>query len=452
MVSKVGRPSGADSSGIFRRPRLVLKLKRFEDLPGILAKTKNYPSPVRMVGADYSQTRCVGGDGGTTVDSAGLNKILEFGETFVRAQAGVRVGTLVQALAERGLELPLTPEMGQISLGAAAVTTLPQASFDAGVAQMSSCVAEIKMITPQGKQMVVNERQRDLMRVLRSSFGLLGVVHEVVLRVRPMTPVKIDYQVLSLKDFTARFNSIVNAPGALRLHISPFTDKITVERRTLDESASVTRSGIWQVRNSVMRNVLPAFGSTVGSVLAAPGLRAVMLSGMQRALRATLDRGARGVVLYSHEWLRDMPQEAWKARHTYSLWAFPQADYPKLLAEYFALCKSYYKEHRYRSNLISGASRLHQDKGSLFSVSYSGPMITLEPSSTGEQGWDDFLIDFNDFASGMGGTPTFNQTRALQPEHVAKSFGERVKLFSALRQRTDPLNRLRNSYFAHLLG
>jgi FAD/FMN-containing dehydrogenase len=452
MVNKVGRPHGADSSGIFRRPRLVFKLKRFEDLPGILAKTKNYPSPVRMVGADYSQTRCVGGDGGTTVDTGGLNKILEFGEGFVRAQAGVRVGTLVQALAERGLELPLTPEMGQISLGAAAVTTLPQASFDTGIAQLSSCVVEIKMITPQGKQMVVTERQRDLMRVLRSSFGLLGVVHEVVLRVRPMTPVKIDYQVLSLKDFTTRFKSLVNAPGALRLHISPFTDKITVERRTLDESASVTRSGIWQVRNSVMRNVLPAFGSTVGSVLAAPGLRAVMLSGVQRALRATLDRGARGVVLYAHEWMRDMPQEAWKARHTYSLWAFPQADYPKLLAEYFALCKAYYKEHRYRSNLISGASRLHQDKGSLFSVSYAGPMITLEPSSTGEQGWDDFLIDFNDFASGMGGTPTFNQTRALQPEHVAKSFGERVKLFSALRQRTDPLNRLRNSYFANLLA
>src|SRR5580704_1183592 len=452
MVSKVTGSRSADSSGIYRRPRLVIRLKRFEDLPTVLAKTKSYPTPIRMVGADYSQTRCVGGDGGTTVDTGALDKILEFGETTVRAQAGVRLGTLVHALAERGLELPLTPEMGQISLGAVAVTTLPQASYGVGLAQLSSCVTELKLITPQGKQMTVTERQRDLMRVLRSSFGLLGVVHEVVLRVRPLTPVKIDYQVLSLKEFAGRFSSIINAPGALRLHISPFNDRITVERRTLDESASLSRSGIWQVRNSVMRNVLPAFGSTVGSVLAAPGLRAVMLSGMQRALRATLDRGSRGVVLYSHEWLRDMPQEAWKARHTYSLWAFPQADYPKLLAEYFALCKSYYKEHRYRSNLISGASRLHQDKGSLFSVSYAGPMITLELSSTGEQGWDDFLIDFNDFASGMGGTPTFNQTRALQPEHVAKSFGERVKLFSALRQRTDPLNRLRNSYFAHLLG
>jgi hypothetical protein len=35
---------------------------------------------------------------------------------------------------------------------------------------------------------------------------------------------------------------------------------------------------------------------------------------------------------------------------------------------------------------------------------------------------------------------------------VTKSFGERAKLFRALRQRTDPLNRLHNSYFAHLLG
>jgi FAD/FMN-containing dehydrogenase len=316
------------------------------------------------------------------------------------------------------------------------------------MAQMASCVAEMKIITPQGKQMVVTDRERDLMRVLRSSFGLLGVVHEVVLRVRPLTAVKIDYEVFSLKEFGARYRSLIQSDDALRLHISPFHDRITVERRTRDESAPLTRSGIWQIRQSVMRNVLPAFGSTVGSVLAAPGLRATVLSGVHRALGGS----ARGVAMYAHEWMRDMPKEAWKARHTYSLWAFPQADYAKVLGEYFAFCKSYYKEHRFRGNVVSGASRLHQDRGSLFSASYSGPMFTLEPSSSGEQGWDDFLIDFNDFASAHGGTPTFNQTRALQPEHVAKAFGERAKLFRALRQRTDPLNRLRNSYFAYLLG
>jgi hypothetical protein len=38
----------------------------------------------------------------------------------------------------------------------------------------------------------------------------------------------------------------------------------------------------------------------------------------------------------------------------------------------------------------------------------------------------------------------------LKPEHIAKAFGDRAKLFRALRQRTDPLNRLCNSYFAGL--
>jgi FAD/FMN-containing dehydrogenase len=453
MVSKVNRSPGADASGVYRRPRLVLRAKRPEEIPAILANSKTYPTPVRMVGADYSQTRCVGGDGGTTVDTGGLDKILEYGEDTVRAQAGVRVGTLARALAERGQELLLTPEMGNISVGALAVTTCPQASHTAGLAQLSSLVTELKLITPQGKQMTVLERDRDLMRVLRSSFGLLGVVHEVVLRVQPLTPVKIDYQVLSLKDFSARYASMVAAPGALRLHISPFDDRIIVERRTLlDEGVNLSRSGIWQIRNSVMRNVLPAFGSTVGSVLSSPGLRSAVVSGVQRALRATLDPTAKGVVMHAHEWMRELPQEPWKARYTYSLWAFPQDQFPKVLGAYFAFCKTHYKEHRYRCNVVSGASRLHQDRGSLFSASYSGAMFTLEPSSTGDRGWDDFLIDFNDFASALGGTPTFNQTRALQPEHVAKAFGDRVKLFRALRQRTDPLNRLRNSYFAYLLG
>src|SRR5271170_2060610 len=164
MVVKVNRSRGPDTaaSGLYRRPRLVMQARRAEDIPAILANTKNYPTPVRIVGGDYSQTRCVGGDGGTTVNLSSLDKILEFEETTVRAQAGVRVGTLVRALAERGQELALTPEMGHMTLGAVAVTTLPQASHQPGVAQLSSLVKEMKLITPQGKSMTVTERNPDL--------------------------------------------------------------------------------------------------------------------------------------------------------------------------------------------------------------------------------------------------------------------------------------------------
>jgi hypothetical protein len=178
----------------------------------------------------------------------------------------------------------------------------------------------------------------------------------------------------------------------------------------------------------------------------------MVLSGVQRAMHATLDRASRGVVMYAHEWMRELPRESYKARFTYSLWGFPQDSFPQLLTQYFKFCRAYYQQHRYRCNVMHSSMRLHRDRSALFSPSYNGPAFTLEPSSTGDEGWDDFLIDFNEFASAHGGTPTFNQTRALQPEHITKAFGERLKLFRALRQRGDTINRLRNSYFAHLLG
>jgi hypothetical protein len=450
MVLKVNSPSHLENSASFRRPRLMLRPTRAQDIPAILQKVKTYPSPVRAVGADYSQTRCAGSDGGTVIDTGALDKIVEFQDGTVRAEAGVRVGTLVRALTERNLELPLTPDIGNMSVGALAVTTLPQASQAAGMAQMASCVKELKLITPQGRQITVTERDQDLLRVLRSSFGLLGIVHEVVLHVAPLRQIKVDYEVFSLGEFTARYPAIIGTPGALRLHLAPFSDRVTVERRTVDRGNSTSRSGIWQIRNSVMRNVLPAFGASIGSVLAAPGLRNAVLSGVHRALNATQTREGRGVVMYAHEWMRELPAGSWKARYTHSLWGFPERDYPRLLADYFAFCRSYFRQHRYRCNLVAGASRLHRDRSSLFSVSYAENMITLEPSSAGEQGWDDFLIDFNDFASDHGGVPTFNQTRALTPEHVAKAFGERAEFFGSLRRRTDALNRLHNSYFANL--
>jgi hypothetical protein len=149
-----------------------------------------------------------------------------------------------------------------------------------------------------------------------------------------------------------------------------------------------------------MRNVLPAFGSTVGSVLSAPGLRNAVLSGVQRALRATLDPAARGVVMYAHEWMRDLPQEAWKARYTHTRCGdFPQADYPRVLAEYFAFCKSYYKQQSLP--LQRGQRREPPAPGPQLAVQRELRRPHVHPRAFLDRrpGWADFLIDFNDFAS-----------------------------------------------------
>ena len=63
----------------------------------------------------------------------------------------------------------------------------------------------------------------------------------------------------------------------------------------------------------------------------------------------------------------------------------------------------------------------------MLSPSLTGPVITLDPSSTGDEGWEDFVIEFNEFCSQRGGLPLLNQTRALTKEQVALAFGGRLK-------------------------
>jgi len=69
--------------------------------------------------------------------------------------------------------------------------------------------------------------------------------------------------------------------------------------------------------------------------------------------------------------------------------AFPQTRLPELIGAYFEFCKSYYKQHRYRGNVVSGAARLHQDRGSLLAQAIRTD-VHPGASSSGEQGWDDF--------------------------------------------------------------
>jgi hypothetical protein len=78
-------------------------------------------------------------------------------------------------------------------------------------------------------------------------------------------------------------------------------------------------------------------------------------------------------------------------------------------------------------------------------------MITLDPSSTGDAGWEDFVIEFNEFCSQRQGTPLLNQTRSLTREQTCQAFGERWKLFNGFRKRLDPDDRMLNVYFAQLL-
>jgi lysylphosphatidylglycerol synthetase-like protein (DUF2156 family) len=67
--------------------------------------------------------------------------------------------------------------------------------------------------------------------------------------------------------------------------------------------------------------------------------------------------------------------------------------------------------------------RLTGDTNSSFSYSSNGPVMTFDPVSTGNRGWEEFLAAYNEFCSQHGGSPLFNQTGSLTREQIEKALG-----------------------------
>jgi hypothetical protein len=122
------------------------------------------------------------------------------------------------------------------------------------------------------------------------------------------------------------------------------------------------------------------------------------------------------------------------------------------LAEYFRFCQNYHKLHGYRPNLPDVGYCIAHDAQSLLSYSFDEPVVTIDPVSTRNKGWDDFLLAYNEFCSEQGGAPLLNQTYGVTRLQVEKAFKDRFEKFAEYRKIYDPGDRLLNEYFRELLA
>ena len=77
--------------------------------------------------------------------------------------------------------------------------------------------------------------------------------------------------------------------------------------------------------------------------------------------------------------------------------------------------------------------------------------MTLDPVSTGDSGWNEFLDAYNIFCSNHDGIPLFNQTRSLTREQIVKAFSARLDNFQIFRKQYDPKDRLLNDFFKQII-
>jgi len=433
-------------------PKVVVDAMYVEEIVAILRDRERYPNPVRAVGSNDAATPCGAADGGTLIVMRKMDRIVEIGEDLVTAQAGALYSDVARELREHDLQFFVNADLGGLTMGAAACGGAAGASMPGELGQTASYATSIKMVTPAGELVEITEADGELMRVARSSLGLLGIVTEVTFRVRPLAPMWVHQRRYGLEAFARELPLLTERAESIALSVDPFTDTVLVELRGYhDEQAGEKLTGRpWSLRSAIRARWAPLLARIVDRVPVRPAHRVLgdLCSRLVVLLSTRLVTGERTAAPAQ---LVERPSAA-GGRSTSSTWAFPEERYADCLRRYFELSRRYEREHGYRPNLLGTGRRIAADESSLLSCSSGGAAMTLDPVSTGGAGWEGFLRAFNDLCGELDGVPALDQTGLLTRAQVDGAFVDRAALLDRYRRRYDPADRMLNPYFAELLG
>lgn len=435
-------------------PAVIVEAESVEQIINVLKNRERYPSPVRAVGSNHSTTACGVAEGGTLIVMRKMDRIIEIRDDRVTVQAGALYFDVAQELRKHGLQFYVNVELGNLTIGSACSGGTKDASMPGEFGQVASYAVSIKMITPDGKLVEITENDGELMQVTRSSYGLFGIIYEATFKVRPLVPMRVYHKHYSFDEFARQLPALKTQGESIMMYLNPFTDTVMVEfRKYHDKFGAFRRVTDWQwkLRNAIWSHYAPLYGHMVSTLIPFKRARYFLTDLYNRLIVLVATTIVRGQNTAASAQLIKYPFVSDASRYTFSIWAFPEDTYIESLRRYMEFSKEYSRTKGYRVNLLSVGYRIAADKSSLFSYSFDGPVMTFDPVSTGNPGWEDFLHAYNELASGLGGVPLFNQTNFLTRDQVSKAFKDRPQLFESYRQKYDPGDRLLNAYFKELL-
>jgi FAD/FMN-containing dehydrogenase len=439
---------------IVSHPAVIVDANSVDDIVAVLKDPVTYPSPVRAVGSNHSTAPCGVADGGTLIRMK-MNQILNIdaANNTLTVQADCTHLQMAKALEAQNLQFYVNTEIGSLSAGSASCAGTKDASFPGEYGQVGSYVIGVKMVLPSGDLWEVTEAdQPDVMQLVRCSYGLFGIIYEVTYKVKPLTPMHVHHTTYSLADFLTALPDLKALGYSLMYYMFPFVDKITVEFRKYNPTATGDPEHFgWMIRNQLWGTSGPKIGHDVEQNFSIPAIRYAIIDSLNAFWRSQLENVVVGDHTIPGDQIIDYPPVSNDSRYTFSLFAFPEDEFPTAITDFYKFCNDYYHQNGYRSNLLYVGYFIARDQNALLSYSWDGNVMTLDPVSTANPGWEDFLAAYNQFCTDHNGLPLLNQTPGLTPAIVQKAFGTRLQTLSDARKQYDPTNRLLNSYFAGLL-
>ncbi len=438
-------------------PCVVAQAYSVDDIVRIVKDRERYPSPVRAAGSQHSTTLCIEANSGTIVDVTNLDKILAIDDQAltITMQPGVRYIDAAKALEKVGLTFHINFEIGNATVGSVACVATKESAFPGGYSQVASYLIAARMVLPSGEIREVDEREPELLRVVRSSFGLLGILVEVTFRVRKLQALQVRHIAYSLDALADNLPRLISeaqqADESMMLYDFPHLDKVVVEY--LRYVAGPIRSHWqWRLRNWLWSTVAPGVGRLVADNVPTCWLRDRLHNAFQRLCIALLTLVVRGKATSPPDQIVQYAETAGYAAMTFSIWAFPEHEFAETIRAYFQFCKDYYKQHGFRCDMPNGGYRVAKDTRSLLSYSSKETMLTIDPATNGIAGWNAFLVAYNAFAIARHGRPLINLTTWLTPEQVQIAFGDEIAVFQKFRRELDPTNRMYSGFFRKLFG
>jgi hypothetical protein len=428
-------------------PAATVEVSTPTEIQQVLMDVKRYPSPVRPIGSGSSMTRCVTANGGTQLDLSTMNRVLKIERDRVTVQPGISLTELADILSDEGLELIGGFDLANRTVGGAVSAAGLEASMAGDVGQFASHALQLKVLSPNGKKFVVSEKTKSLLALMRLSYGLLGVVYEVTLRVRPVQGFAVQTAKVSFKDFGKLGAKLLSATAGVKLYLLPFRDRIYFELRSPAAEGDPGRKFAWRLKDWAVYSALPEAARSIGMAVPIRQIRYPLIDSLSQVAQSLVNNALLRSGSNSVEQSGRYRLHGSKRRFTYTTWAFPAGTFANTALAYKLFCKEYYARTGFRCDMPTVAFRLNRDRSALLSPSFDTPMFTLSPLSTQVDGWDDFLLDFADFAAKHRGVPFFNQTRNATPEVVTQRFGTRLAFFNKVRRELDPYDRLVNSFF-----
>lgn len=437
-------------------PQQVASPQSVEELQAILRDPITYPSPVRAVGSFHSLTPCPASTG-TMIEMKQMNKVISIDKDkmTLTAQAGLEIIEASKALRAQKLQMMLNIEIGNMTLGSAACCHSKDALDGFELGQVCSYVTGMKWVTPSGDLAEANaDDNLELMQLMRSSYGLCGVIYEVTMKIEPIEALHFTYLPRPIDELTQEeVDGILDSSEGL---VCWTVEKTAVFQQCHRVSSpNILSTLLADIRHTLWNFVGADTGHLIDTFIQNKKLRDALQDGdfdIAKLLYGYLHLTG-GITILAPDKTIDYTHTPQDARYAFTFWAFPRSQWLATLQAYLDFADDYFKKTGFRCNMPLGAYHIRVDKSSILSYTYDEEVFSLDPihAPTDQQAWADFLKAFNLFAYQHEGIPLLNQSPFVTREQVEAAFGDRWKQFSDKVRAADPKGRMLNQFFADLL-